>query len=218
MSEQKKQRKMTPKWFISQAAKQGARSAEGFIAAHREFLLTGSLAKVTAPVLAKLDAKQMYPTPCLTMLTDVILGHLIAQQNEEQEEIQAVVEEDAGAGRVVKPWTAIIYRADGTIWEVPDRDGMKKVRQNFHLSQQADRWVDLRLVESPVDCYGVVDSNTMHKEDGSAISTRTERLDAIARVFKKKGQPTMRKTSGGSSRLSFGIKNGKTTRVEFSRG
>lgn len=222
MSEQKKQRKMTPKWFISQAGKQGARSAEGFIAAHREFLLTGTLAQFTAPVLAKLDAKEIFPTPCLNMLTDVVLGHMLAQQQVQQEDNQAQIEQEvlAGAGaQTVKPWTAAIYRADGTIWEVITPAGeTKKVKQNFALSQQADRWVDLRLVESPPDCHGEVESNAMHKADGTPIKTITTRTDAFARVFKKKGQPTMRKTSTGGNRLSFGIKNAKDTRVEFSRG
>ncbi len=220
MSEQKKQRKMTPKWFIAQAAKQGARSAEGFIAAHREFLTTGSLATFTAPVLAKLDAKEIYPTPCLNMLTDVVLGHMLAQQQVQQEDEAAQIEAEAlGGGQTVKPWTATIYRADGTIWEVITPKGdTKKVKQNFALSQQADRWVDLRLVDSPPDCHGEIESNTMHKADGTPIKTVTERMDAFARVFKKKGLPTMRKTSTGGNRLSFGIKNAKDTRVEFSRG
>lgn len=216
MSEDKKERKMTAKGFLHKATKQGAKSAEGFIAAHRAWLETGELAQFTSPILAKLDAKEVYPTPALQAITAVVLGHMLAENVAKAE--ASLVE---GPGRVSeKAWTATIFNASGEI--MTHKNGNtgeeKDLVQNFDSSSDADRWCDRRLFDGASDWFGTVVSNKMHGKDGQPISTVILRQDAIARILAQPKGPACRKTGGSTGKLSFGMKAAVTTRASFSHG
>lgn len=215
----KKARGMTVKGFLSKAAKQGAGSAMGFIAQHREWLEAGTLGEVTKPILVQLDARQVYPTPALEMLSAVVLGHHYAQAQVQHEAAQEVSAE--AAPRVSsKKWVATIYNAEGVVQTRINAKGEdEELTKAFDLDQDANRWCDRRLFDGAPDWFGVVASTCMVDGNGDAIATVIMRQDAIARILRKPfSAPVVRQPPKGGSRLSFGIKNAKTTRVEFSRG
>lgn len=215
MSEQKKPRAMTAKGFLHKASKQGVRSAEGFIAQHREWLTTGTLAEVTLPILVKLDAKQIYPTPALEMLSAVVLGHHLSKETAQQE----AVEEETAPARSSKRWTATIYNAAGEVQTRITASGdVELLEKSFDLSQEAGRWCDRRLFDGAPDWYGVVVSNYMVNAHGEALSTIIMRQDALARILKKPKTAAYRKTGMHSKGLGFGPGPAHDTRVTFSRG
>lgn len=215
MSEQKKERKMTVKGFLSKASKQGVKSAEGFIAQHRAWLEEGSLGEVTKPILVKLDAKQVYPTPALEMLSAVVLGYHYNQAQVQHEAAQ----EAAEVPRTQKKWIATIYDAAGAVQTRKNAKGEDEdLIKGFDLEQDANRWCDRRLFDGAPDWFGTVVSSSMVDGKGDLLSTVILRQDAIARILKQPRGAVVRQPPKGGSRLSFGIKNAKTTRVEFSRG
>jgi hypothetical protein len=217
MSDAKKPRAMTVKGFLSKASKQGVGSAAGFIKQHREWLTTGSLAAATLPILTKLDACEIYPTPALEMLSTVVLGHHYAAVQAEHEEAQVQAEEAPRGSS--KKWVATIYNAAGQVQTRINPKGEEEdLTKGFDLEQDANRWVDRRLFDGCPDWFGTVVSTCMVDTKGDALSTVILRADAIARILKQPRGPMVRQPPKGGSRLSFGIKNAKTTRVEFSRG
>lgn len=215
MSIDKKERKMTAKGFLHKATTQGAKSAEGFIAAHRVWLETGELAQFTSPILAKLDAKEVYPTPALQALTAVVLGHMLAENV-----AKAEASLDGGGSVTAKAWTATIFNAKGEIQTRKNENTGedKDLVQNFDSSSDADRWCDRRLFDGESDWFGTVTSNKMTGKDGQPISTVILRQDAIARILAQPKGPACRKTGGSTSKLSFGMKAAVTTRASFSHG
>lgn len=218
MSDAKKERKMTPRGFLHKASKQGVRSAEGFIAQHRAWLETGTLAQFTSPILAKLDRKEVYPTPALEQLSSAVLSHHLMAETaqEEVKQDQQVRETGTSSG---KAWLATIYDAAGHVCTRINAKGEEEdLIKSFDMSLDADRWCDRRLFDGASDWYGVVQSTRMVNGQGDPIANVILRQDAMARILKMPKGAITRKTGGGSGRLSFGIKNGKTTRVEFSRG
>lgn len=222
MSTEKKERKMTAKGFLNKAAKQGAKSAEGFIAQHREWLLTGTLAQFTAPILAQLDAKEVYPTPALQSISAVVLGHMLAENiasadtSQKGEPATKPIKEP----REEKAWIACIFNAAGEIQTRKNENTGDDItlRQGFDSSSDADRWCDRRLFDGAPDWFGTVVSTKMFGKDGQPISNVILREDAIARILKKPLAPAMRKTGGSTNKLSFGMKAAVSSRASFSHG
>jgi hypothetical protein len=224
MSESKKERVMSPKGFLHKSTTKAAASAAAFLAQHRAWLETGELAKVTSPILAKVDSKDLMPTPALEEIKVVVLNHMIASEIRKGEEQMAARE--AGPQSTPKNWIATIYTAKGEVatrtkvWEenveVVNAQGertIKKVQksevedleESFDLSQEADRWTDRKLVEGATDCFGVITHATMTIK-GEPFSTTVTRNDAMARVLRVGKGPVMKPQAKGTGKLSFGVK------------
>src|SRR5579864_9472553 len=106
-----KERKMSPKGFLHKCTTKAANSAIAFLAAHRTFLETGELAIKTSPLLAKLDAGELLPTPCLKEIQYAVMTHIIeSDQNKLDAKVQAAQEGSPKTTR--KPWLATIYNAE----------------------------------------------------------------------------------------------------------
>ncbi len=202
---------MTAKGFLNKAAKQGARSAEGFIAQHREWLLTGTLAQFVTPILTQLDAKELYPTPALQAISAVVLGHMLAENiaNADTSAKGEPATKPIKEPREEKAWIACIFNAAG--------DDIT-LRQGFDSCSDADRWCDRRLFDGAPDWFGTVVSTKMFGKDGQPISTVILRQDAIARILAQPKGPACRKTGGSTGKLTFGMKAAVTTRASFSHG
>lgn len=209
MSEQTKERKMTAKGFLHKTTTKAAKAATAFLAQHRAWLETGELAQFTSPILAKLDEKEILPTPALEAIKAVVLGHMLAKDCEVAE---AKIQDDASKGRSQKPWLATIYNCKGEVCTRLNEKGEEEdLQKGFDLSSDADRWVDRRLFDGQSDWFGVINS-PIHKSETTVI-----REDAIARILKKPKPCATRKTSASTSTLGFRPKV-QNDRFYFSRG
>lgn len=205
-----KPRKMTAKGWLSKSTKQGARSAEGFIAAYREFLTTGELAAKTSPILAKLDKKEAYPTPVLRELQNAVMVHIIESDHRKMEKVQEQAQNPSSQTK--KAWVATIYNAKGEVQTRIKNDGDEEdLIKEFEQSQDADRWCDRRLFDGAPDWYAEVDHASL------PIHTRIERQDAIARILKQPKGPTVQVKGKSTKTLGFQHK-AKDFRPQFSRG
>lgn len=211
---QKAERKMTEKGFLHKCTTKAAASAGAFIEAHRQFLKTGSLATVTEPILAKIDSKELMPTPGLQEIRDVVFAHMMAKEIERAEESL----ERTNEPRIPKNWCAAIYDKNGS--PLTKLKGEKEIElvEEFDHPQDADRWVDRRLVDGEPGCFGVVHHTTLVGKNGDLISSTILRGDAFARVFQKKRQPVLDKPkSTGGGGLGFRPKAQQST-AKFSHG
>jgi hypothetical protein len=215
MSESKKERVMSPKGFLHKATTKAAGSAMAFLAQHRAWLETGELAKVTSPILAKVDSKDLMPTPALEEIKVVVLNHMIASEIRKGEEQMAARE--AGPQSTPKNWIATIYTAKGEVaTRVNAKGEVEDLEESFDLSQEADRWTDRKLVEGAPDWFGVITHATMTVK-GEPMATTVTRNDAMARVLAPAKGPVMKPQAKGTGKLSFGVKV-HNDRSRFSNG
>lgn len=116
-------------------------------------------------------------------------------------------------------WIATIFTAQGRVaTRINAKGDEEDLIKGFNLSQEADRWCARRLFEGEPDWYAEVASTRMTNSQGLPFKTRVSRSDAFAQILKTPTGPVCQAPPKPTGRLSFGVKNGKTTRVEFSRG
>jgi hypothetical protein len=205
MSDTKK-RNMSGKGFLHKAS--GRISAVAFLATHREWLLTGDLAPLTGPILAKLDNNELLATPALESIKAVVLGHMVAKETAKAE--AAILAPKTATN---KPWLATIYNEKGDIQtRITDDGEVEDLIKGFETSSAADGWSDRRLFECSSDCYAIVNHTAI-----ASVSSRIERNESIARIMRVPSGPVMKGQSKGSGRLSFGVK-AKNDRSVFSKG
>lgn len=197
----KKERKMSPKGFLHKCSTKAANSAVAFLSQYRSFLETGELAQRTSPILAKMDAGELYPTPALKEIQYAVMTHIIESDRAKLEaKVEAAQEGTHTSTR--KSWMATIYNAAGEIQSRTKDDGeVEELVKGFDLSSDADRWVDRRLFEGASDWYGEVTHTVIPN-----ICTRTERADAIARILKTKKGPVVQVKGKSTKTLGFGVK------------
>jgi hypothetical protein len=198
------ERKMTEKGFLRKATS-GKISAAAFIAAHREFLTTGTLASMTAPILAKLDGGEIMPTPALSEINSAVLAHMVAKDI-----LKGEAAMNAGP-RAVKPYTATVYDAEGNVCTRKTEEGeIKDLIQNFEDTVKAEGWCDRRLDTEAPDSYALIVNN------GNGRVQRVERDASIARLYGgRKPSPVMKQqsSSGGAWKMKC-----KGDHFHFSKG
>lgn len=187
---------MSLKGFIKKAS--AAKSAIGFIAQYREYMLSGDLAPITSPILSKLDNHELLPTPALKEITDVAFAHMMAQ---ESVKIQESLEK-ANKPKTKKAVTATLYSPKGN----------ELISKGFNLSQEGERWLDQRLIESAPGCVGKIVHSRVKE-----LTVEVSREEAFARVYKERKMASHKKIGVSMSRLGFGVK-AKNDRFHFSHG
>lgn len=196
-------KQMTPKGFFKKLNSKAAASALGFIAAHREYLLNGDLAELTKPILDRLDSGELFPTPAISKLKQVVASHIINMEKAKAD--KAIERASRVSNRIAKAFEAVILDNAGRI--VLDDEG-KDLHKTFDKPQDAERWVDRRLFDNP-NTYGEVLHN------GAPWET-IQRDDSIARLLKRPKTPFMKK-SPTPGKLSGQIKI-RAKNQSFSRG
>jgi hypothetical protein len=210
MSEQsKKQRAMSPKGFLAKTSTRAANSAGAFLASYREYLTTGELAPLVSPILARLDAGQILPTPALTEVKYAVMTHII---NTDVAKMEKVSTQSAAKGKTTKAWRATVYNAEGVVQTRETPDGPEELIKGYDLAQEADRWADRRLFEGAEGWYALVEHTTL-----SNVVSRIERNDSIARILKQPKGPSIQQKGKSTKTLGFGVKC-KESRCSFSRG
>jgi len=207
MDSEKKARNMTVRGFLAKTNSKAATSASAFISQYRDYLTTGELAPLTAPIVAKVESGTLMPTPALAEIQNAVLTHMILLANKELE---------ATEGKVIIPskkvWKAKILDGRGNICvRIKENGEAEELDRSFEHASEADRWVDRNLVECGSDCHGEIDHATMN------IHTIVLRQDAMARVFKAKKGPTIHHKSKTTATLGFGVKCSQD-RASFSKG
>jgi len=174
-------KKMTAKGFYNKLNSKAAASALGFIAAHREYLMSGELSELTKPVLDRVDSGELFPTPAISELKQIVAGHILAMEKAKAD--KAIERSSRVSTRTAKAFEAVILDNAGRI--VLDDEG-NDLRKAFEKPQDAERWVDRRLFDNP-NTVGEVLHN------GSPWET-IERGDSIARILKRSKRPFMKKS------------------------
>lgn len=211
-----KPRNMSARGFLHRA-NINAKGPMGFIQAHKEWLQTGEIAPLVSPILAKIEARELMPTPGLEKIKSVVFAHLMLEQAKQAEASMAKAEEKASQGQSSKAWICTIYNQEGEIQTRINKQGEEEdLQKHFDKSSDADRWVDRRLVEGCPDWYGVISHTTLTVK-GEPLSTCVLRKDAIARVFRKNAGPVIKQNKPGGAGLGFGVKS-KPFHAVFSKG
>jgi hypothetical protein len=210
----KKTRAMTPKMFLHRATSKAGNSAAAFLQAHREFLTTGKLAEKTYPIIQRIDAGSLYPTPGLEEVKVAVLNHML---NQEVEEARKIIEAPPTQTQSNKNYTATILNASGQVCTRINAKGeVEDLIQSFDDGEHATGWIDRRLFEGASTWHGelVHKSITVKGEPWVVI---IERSDSIARILKQKKKAVTTQPKTTTARLSFGMKV-KQDRASFSRG
>lgn len=194
---------MTPKMFLHRA--NGKISADAFLKQHREFLESGELAMFTSPILAKVDSKELLPTPGLDELKRIVLSHHLQEEICKAEASMAKAQEGGGGSR--KPY----------LGEIHDKEGTVLLEQAFNTPQECEGWLDRRLFDGEPDCFGVCIAQFMMTKEGEPMTSVVMRGDAIARILKKTKGPVMKAQAKSAGKLSWGAKV-KQSHASFSRG
>lgn len=217
-------RNMTVDGFLLKTRQKGANSAAAFLAAHREWLTTGTLAEFTTPILAKLDKGEILPTPTLEEIKKVVVTHHILSMEKKGQEAM----EKASEPKEPKAYVATIFDASGNVPEVwqekvnpetgKDEGGHVPLVKDFDLPQRAEGWLERKLFDGAPDWHGEVASMAALKQDGTSIITRVERKDAIANILRRGRTPVCHKKAVSTSRLGFGVKSNPSRNVKSGMG
>ena len=198
-------RNMTEKGFLNKA--KGKVSATAFLAQHREWLTTGTLAQFTTPILAKLDSGDILATPALGEVKVAVMNHLIASQILAAQKSMQASENRATS----KPYTATIYDGMGNVCtRTTDEGEVKELISNFEDFMSAERWSDRRLFDGAPDWNGVVVHNPSQR------TSPVNRDESFGRILKRSKGAVCKKTAS-SGKLSWGMKV-KGDHFNFSRG
>lgn len=203
-----KERKMTPKGFLHKTTTKAANSAIAFLAQYRSFLTTGELAERVSPIIAKVDAGELLPTPALKEIQYAVMTHIIESDVAKADKVA----EPGAKGQTRKAWRTTIYDAAGVVQTRINPKGEEEdLIKGFDLGQDADRWADRRLFEGTHGWYAIVEHTVI-----ANVASRIERGDAMARILKQPKGPAIQQKGKSTKTLGFGVK-AKQTRVTFSR-
>jgi len=206
---------MTPKWFLSLASRNGSKSAENFLATHRNWLENSVLASEVAPILAQIDSRNLFPTPGLDAILHVVLGYMMT---EDLIKAQGQLKRSSEV-KTDKPYVARIMTSEGQpVTVLDEKKNPKHLHASFEHLQEADRWCQRRLNEGTEGWYGEITWTKVITKSGTPMVTKVNRNDAIQALSTKTKSPFMHYNKvGGGGRLSNRMSVGQT-HVRFSRG
>lgn len=201
-------KKMTAKGFLRKLNSKAALSALGFLAAHRDYLVSGELAETLRPIVERVDKGELLPTPALSEIRQAVMSHIMAAEIAKAE--KAIEKANKAGGSASKTFQAIILDSAGRVQvSVNERGEQKELRQNFKLPQEAERWVDRRLVEGSPNWHGEVLHN-------GAPWDEITRDESMARMYKRAKHPFM-KRQASPGKLTGQIKI-RAKQASFSKG
>lgn len=236
--------KMTPKRFVS-AKYSGKVSAEGFLAAHWEFLQgQGYL----SPILEAYEKKELLPTPTVQLCQQAVLDHILATQSQPKAKVvkegsgtkvirrkkgsSEVEEEDLHKDKYTVTLMCKVYdRAGNCTIQVGTVERRTEVEVTVNNVTTTKVVTEIEPAVWEVDTFNaanrLADRRLVDRGDsvyatitnniGKPITTNIQRDDAIARVLKAPKGPATRNTHSGGSKLGF-TPRAKNDTCHFSRG
>jgi hypothetical protein len=208
MNQEKKMSAKSLLTKINKATQNG--TALGFFDQYREYMVSGELAPILSPIVAKVDAGTLMPTSAMDQLGNIVLTHILAASIVRGE----MAAEARANGSKQDNWTATIYNAEDEIQTYINAKGKEvELQQSFIVSGDGDRWADrfLTIDTSGSDWFAIIQHNH------SDVKTIVLRADAMARVFRNKKSPVCKPPKVSTHSLSFGVK-AKQSRASFSKG
>lgn len=198
---------MSPKMFLHRAGQ--AKSAIAFLEAHRDWMVSGELASVVSPILAKIDTKELFPTPGLREIQNAVLAHYLASAVRQAEEKITKREKVANVPSNDKNYVAHVYDAHGNELYEP---------QEHKFDTDAIRWIDRRLIKESPGSYGEVSHLIMTDRDGNPLTITVHRDESMGRLLKSKKPAVSRRTGVGLNKPHTWHAKAKQTRSSFSHG
>lgn len=185
-----------------------SKSAIGFFAQYREYMVSGELAPILSPIISKVDAGELLPTPGMKEVANAVMTHILASATAK---VEAAADSNVRTG-TSKPWIATVYLPDGSIASRINPKGEEEdLIKAFDKNADSYRWADRRLTEACDGAYCEID----HPASGGIEVIH--RVDALARFYRTKKGPTCQVRGRSTPVLKFQGK-AKQTRVSFSRG
>lgn len=202
---------MSCKGFLSKITKANL-SATGFIAQYREYMVSGEMAYVLSPIIAKVDAGELLPTPAIVLLGNAAMYHQIAADTIKAEK-SIETQQNPTSSAQLKNWVASIYNGENVIQiRMKENGEEEELVKGFEVSGDADRWVERRMaLNGQGDWYAII------AHTHSKVQVVVTMNDAMARFYKKVKGPTMKVASKSTGALSF-RPHVKESRSTFSRG
>ncbi len=156
MSDEKKPRPMTPKMFLKKA--EAKISASAFIEAHREWLLSGELAPITAPILARIGEGVI---GCKQQLVKAVFAHMVEEDSKKasakNKAVAKSTNDDSSEEETTAAYTVAVFADEATLATYPKYSSdeatgevsveWKPAVRNFKDAGQASRWANKVLFE-----------------------------------------------------------------------
>jgi hypothetical protein len=189
--------------WINRSCKLGPFAHAAWLAATRGFLMQGAHAVVTLPIMAKVTAGTIYPTPAVTALL-----HALVTWNAETS-LKLALERSHRQAKL-HSWIVTIWDGESNAVSV---GGKVVCEDSFESCSEAEGYADRRLVDSaPSTGFAIV-----HAQSEKTI-LRVTRDEAIERVFPHVKGPFCKRVGGRQSSLAMGRKAARDTRAVFSHG
>jgi hypothetical protein len=235
MSEEKKTRAMTIKRFVN-AKYSGKTTAEGFLAAHMEFLRNHTF---LSPILEAYENKEILPTPTIQACQQALFTHMVESDAHKAREATKAKAQEASKPKVVrkgdKEVKEVVPKGEYTITlmvKVYDRNGQNMKIEVGTVERKKFREVKkngIKVLEPYTEVVPAVwatddysaanrlaDRRLFDRGDsvyavivntqGKPIESIIQRDDAIARVLKQPKGPAARTRGTSTKTLGFGVK------------
>jgi hypothetical protein len=206
MNTEAKKNKMTLNGFLKKAT--AAKSASGFLAQYREYMVTGELAEVLSPIVAKVDEGALLPTPAVLEISNAVMTHIIVLATLKTE---MAIENGQSTGTKKNYLGTVLDDKGNVCTRIKDNGEEEDLIKGFDLPQDCLRWLDRRLFDG---------ASTWHGKMEHAHSSFVEvvgRDESIARILKQPKGPAIHKKGVSTKSLGFGVR-AKESRSSFSRG
>ena len=204
---------MTPRRLLKLLG--NAKSAQGFLEAHRVYLTTGEVAPITSPILAMVDARHVMPTPALAEIQAAVWVHIMAKDLSKAE--ASLVKSD-GEEKEPPPFEARILDEVGNVqFRTTDSGEEKELIAGFKMPQDAERWCNRQLDAGAPGWHGEVTWFNCPEKLSDFRVRVISRDNAIQAMLRKGPGPVMHVTKVGAGGLGFGCKV-KQSVAKFSRG
>jgi hypothetical protein len=194
---------LTVHGWINKACKLGPFAHAALLAATRSFLMQGDHSAVTLPIMAKVTAGTLYPTPAVTAL----IHALVAWQAETS---LRLAKERQARGVKLHNWIVTVWDGESNAVSV---GGKVACEDSFADCNEACGWADRRLVDSaPSTGFAIIHAQT------EKTVLRVTRDEAIERVYPHAKGPFCKRIGGRQNSLAMGRRAARDTRVVFSHG
>lgn len=209
MNKEKKKtsKELSPRGFLNKTNTKAAASAAAFISQYRDWLVSGEIAPLTSPILAKLDAGDILPTPCLKEIQNAVLGHIIAVDLHKAEKSM-----ETPLPGTQKNFLCMILDENNVICTRTKENGEEEnLVKGFDSEMDGGRWLDRRLYEGKPTWHGQLEDTR------SSYAKIVLRDDSIARLLKHKKGPAVYRKGVSTKTLGWQPKC-KQDRATFSKG
>lgn len=194
--------KMTPSGLLSRAI--SVKNADKFFVSHREYMTTGELAEKLSPIIAKVESKQLPAINALEEVRRTLSAYLL---------VKPIKKSNPRGPKLDKPYIARIVNELGQVQIENDTELVK----DFDMPQQAERWVNNRLLNGAPNWHGEVEWTKCPEKLPMKIR-KIERSRAMFDLLRTKSGALMHTNKVSSvGGLGFGVKV-KNCVSHFSQG